>query len=218
MNAQPPVSSPQPASLTAPAPPAGPEAARRRLIQRVKLIAILLVCAAPVIASYLAYYVFPPSGRTNFGQLIQPQRPMPALNVSRIDAAPYAMSELLGQWVLLQVDAGECAQACRDKLYALRQQRTMTGKDRDRIDRVWLITDSTRPDAMLERDFAGTIMLRADAAQLAAWLPVEPGRQLQDYLYVIDPIGNLMMRFAADGDPARIRKDIGRLLKASRMG
>jgi len=61
-------------------------------------------------------------------------------------------------------------------------------------------------------------MLRADASQLSAWLPVEPGRQMQDYLYVIDPIGNLMMRFPADGDPARIRKDIGRLLKASRMG
>lgn len=190
----------------------------RRRLQRIKLLAILLVCAAPVIASYLVYYVFPPSGRTNFGTLIQPQRPMPAWTVTRTDGSAYALSGLLGQWVLLQVDSGQCEAACRDKLYALRQQRTMTGKDRDRIDRVWFVTDTSNPSADIERDFSGTVMLRADVSQLAAWLPVEPGRQMQDYLYVVDPIGNLMMRFPADGDPARIRKDIGRLLKASRMG
>ena len=187
--------------------------------QRLKLLAILLVCAAPVIASYLMYYVFPPTGRTNFGDLIQPQRPVPELTLSQPDGKPYAFKALLGQWVMLHIDSGACDAACTSKLYALRQQRTMTGKERERIDRVWLISDSVAPDAqMLEREYAGTIVLRADAAQLQALFPVEPGRSLRDYLYIIDPIGNLMMRFPADGDPARIRKDLGRLLKASRVG
>lgn len=208
----------EPSSVSSPVRGSNP-VIRNPRIQRLKLLAILLVCAAPVIASYLMYYVFPPTGRTNFGDLIQPQRPVPDLTLSQPDGKPYAFKALLGQWVILHIDSGACDADCTSKLYALRQQRTMTGKERERIDRVWLISDSVTPDAqMLEREYAGTIVLRADAAQLQTLFPVEPGRSLRDYLYIIDPIGNLMMRFPADGDPARIRKDLGRLLKASRVG
>jgi hypothetical protein len=179
---------------------------------------VLLVCAAPVIASYLAYYVFPPSGRTNFGTLIEPQRPVPELSLATVDGKPYRFASLLGQWVLLHVDSGACDKPCVDKLYALPQQRTMTGKERERIDRVWLVGDAAAPSAALLREYEGTVVLRADPAQLAPLLPVEPGRRVQDYLYLVDPLGNLMMRFPADGDPSRIRKDISRLLRASRVG
>jgi hypothetical protein len=201
----------------APGAGAAPPSARFRHA-RLKLIAVLLVCASPVIASYLAYYVLPPLGRTNYGTLVEPQRPVPELKLAGTDGAPARFAAHLGQWVLLQVDSGACDRACVDKLYALRQQRTMTGKHRDRIDRVWLVTDGTAPSPALMQDYEGTFALRADPSELAALLPVEPGRRMQDYLYVVDPLGNLMMRFPADGDPAKIRKDIGRLLKASRVG
>jgi len=203
-------------SAAASPPPAPTPAQRRR--QRLKLLAILLVCAAPVIASYLAYYVMPPLGRTNFGDLVEPQRPVPDLRLSAPDGAAFKFESLRGRWVLLQFDSGQCDAACLDKLYALRQQRTMTGKDRERIERVWLIGDAAALPAALAQDYAGTIALRADPAELGAVFPVEAGRRLQDYLYVIDPLGNLMMRFPATGEPARIRKDLGRLLKASRVG
>lgn len=207
------------AMTAAPTIPADPAASVRvRRIQRLKLLAILLVCAAPVIASYLVYYVFPPMGRTNFGTLIEPQRPTSDLRLTALDGKPQTLAPLLGQWLLVQVHSADCDKACADKLYSLRQYRTMTGKDRERIDRVWLITGSGTPDESLSREYAGTVMLRADAAALAARFPVEPGRRPEDYLYVIDPMGNLMLRFVADGDPARIRKDIGRLLRASRVG
>jgi len=212
-------SSPSPSGPADPRarPRTGPSAPRT-LRARLKLFGILLVCAAPVIASYLAYYVVPPGGRTNFGDLIEPQRPVPELSLVARDGTPYRFSTLLGQWVLLQADRGACDAACVEKLFALRQQRTMTGKERDRIDRVWLVTDTTPPSADLEREYEGTILLRADPAELGALLPVEPGKRIEDYLYVVDPVGNLMMRFPADGDPARIRKDINRLLRASRVG
>ena len=197
-------------------PPEQTPAQRRR--QRLKLLAILLVCAAPVIASYLAYYVLPPLGRTNFGDLIEPQRPIPELRLSGADGAAFKLESLRGRWVLLQFDSGACDPACVDKLYAMRQQRTMTGKDRERVERVWLIGDTAVPADTLARDYAGTVVLRADPAELAPVFPIEAGRRLEDYLYVIDPLGNLMMRFPATGEPARIRKDLGRLLKASRVG
>jgi|688.fasta_scaffold255228_2 cytochrome oxidase Cu insertion factor (SCO1/SenC/PrrC family) len=218
MSASPSPASPSPAVP----PPAGaaplPQTPAQRRRQRLKLLAILLVCAAPVIASYLAYYVMPPLGRTNFGDLIEPQRPIPNLRLSGADGAAFKFESLRGRWVLLQFDSGRCDPACVDKLYAMRQQRTMTGKDRERVERVWLIGDAAVPADTLASDYAGTVVLRADPAELSPVFPVEAGRRLEDYLYLIDPRGNLMMRFPATGEPARIRKDLGRLLKASRVG
>lgn len=202
-------------SPSATAPSADPSRIRRA---RLKLLGVLLVCMSPVLASYFFYYVMPPSGRTNYGTLIEPQRPLPELRLADTAGKPYRIATHLGQWVLLQVDAGACAAPCAAKLYALRQQRTMTGKQRERIDRVWLVSDATPPSAELLREYDGTFVLRADPAELAALMPVEPGRRIEDYLWVVDPMGNLMMRFPADGDPGKIRKDISRLLRASRVG
>lgn len=205
-------------SAELPASTAEPVSAARRRIQRIKLLAVLLVCASPVIASYLAYYVFPPMARTNFGELIEPQRPVPELKLQSLQGEPTQWRPLLGQWVLLQVDGGRCDTPCADKLYALRQHRTMTGKERERIDRVWLVSDNAPVSAAVLEGHEGLVTWRAEASQLAGWLPVEPGRSMTDYLYVIDPQGNLMMRFDAKGEPKRIHKDIARLLKASRIG
>ncbi len=222
MNTAPPDPKAAPQSSVASGPSAFPGPARavsgRFRHQRLKLLAVLLVCASPVILSYLFYYVLPPSGRTNYGTLILPQRPVPELRLADAQGKPYRLTTHLGQWVVLQVDTGACGKACADKLYALRQQRTMTGKERERIDRVWLVTDAVRPSAELLRDYEGTVVLRADPAELAALMPLEPGSRIEDYLWVVDPLGFLMMRFPADGEPSKIRKDISRLLKASRVG
>ena len=202
-----------------PAAPVAPTSDSRRIQRaRLKLLGVLLVCASPVLASYFFYFVMPPTGRTNFGTLIEPQRPLPELALQDSAGQPYRMAQHLGQWVLLQVDSGACAADCAEKLYALRQQRTMTGKERERIDRVWWITDAQTPDHALMREYAGTVAVRVNPADLSALLPVEPGQRPEDYLWVIDPLGNLMMRFPAKGDPARIRKDVSRLLRASRVG
>jgi hypothetical protein len=171
-----------------------------------------------MVAAYLAYYVFPPRGRTHYGTLIKPQRPMPPELVADAPSAPSPLAALRGKWILVQADPGACDAACAGKLYALRQQRTMTGKHRERVARVWLLTDDQTPDAHRLHDYPGTVVARAQPQVLADWLPTEPGRSVRDYLYVIDPLGHLMMRFEAQGDPAKIRRDLARLLRASQIG
>ena len=100
----------------------------------------------------------------------------------------------------------------------MRQLRLAQGKDMDRIERVWLITDKQPLDTMIMREFDGTHLLRADPQRVKAWLPVDAGTVVSDHLYMIDPLGNLMMRFPKDADPNKIKKDLERLLKASRIG
>lgn len=184
------------------------------------LLAVIAVCIAPVVASYFTYYVIKPQSRTNYGTLLEPSAyPIPAtLGTATLDGTPAALDAYKGKWVMLSVDSAACADLCRKKLYEMRQLRLAQGKDMDRIERVWLVTDAQPVETMLMREYDGTHMLRVKPDALRAWLPVDGSTVPADHLYMIDPLGNLMMRFPKDADPNKIKKDIAKLLKASRIG
>ncbi len=183
------------------------------------LFLVIAACAAPVILSYLTYYVIKPQTRTNYGDLIDPRAyPIPDLGSTTLDGQPASLTQFSGKWILLQVDSASCQAACAQKLYHMRQLRLTQGKEMDRIERVWLITDDAPLDTALMKQYDGTQLLRVDAKKLAAWLPTVAGTQASDHLYMIDPLGNLMMRFPKDPDANKIKKDITRLLKASGIG
>jgi len=186
---------------------------------RWKLLVVVAVCAAPMIASYITYYVIKPQSRTNYGALIDPrQYPIPALGSTELDGKPAKLEDYKGKWVMLQVAGGECDDACKTRLLAMRQLRLMQGKEMERIERVWLITDAKPLDTVLMREYDGTDMLRVDAKLLKAWLPTDEGTAMEDHIYIIDPLGNLMMRFPKDADPNKMKKDISKLLRASAIG
>ena len=193
---------------------------------RWKLLAVVAVCAAPLLASYFMYYVVKPKGgETNYGTLLDArQYPIPSMANKQLDGSPATLADYRGKWVMLKVGPSDCQQDCQDQLFAMRQLRTMQGKAMDRVERVWLITDEQPLETMIMRVNDGTHMLRAPAAVVAKWLPVEQGERAADYVYLIDPLGNLMMRFpkgAVSSDTAKaskVHKDIAKLLKASAIG
>jgi len=189
------------------------------------LIFIAVLCTAPVVASYVAYYLAPPSGRTNYGELVLPQRSAPTLALRTLSGAPYDLHSLRGQWVLLQVDRGACAEACQGKLWNMRQVRLTTGRERERVARVALLVDETPLAADRLRDYDGTVFARADERELQRFLlpPERAGvagndNALADHIWIIDPLGNLMLRWPKNADPNRMKKDLARLLAASRIG
>lgn len=184
---------------------------------RAKLILVMGIFALPVLASYLAYFVWQPQGGTrNYGTLIKPVTLAETLTLATPEGAPVAMKSLRGKWVLLHVDAATCAQACEQKLYTMRQVRLMQGREQERVQRLWLIADGQPPRAALQKEFEGTQWLidpqRALIGQLAA------DGDVNQHIYMIDPLGNVMMRWPANPDIKRMFKDIERLLKASQIG
>jgi len=186
---------------------------------RWKLFTVLAVCAAPLVTSYFTYYVIKPEGRTNYGALLDPRiYPMPALDAITLDGKPATLEAYKGKWIMLQVDDADCRERCKKKLFEMRQLRLIQGKEMDRIERVWLITDGQPLDTLVMREYDGTRMLRAKPDALKAWLPIEAGTTVFDHIYMIDPLGNLMMRFPKDADPNKVKKDIAKLLKASSIG
>ena len=196
---------------------------KRTASGRWKMILVLLICAAPVIASYFTYYIVRPDGRRNFGELIEPQRSLPNLTAATLEGKPVSLQSLKGQWLLVSVGQGACSEACAHNLYLQRQLHTSLGKDKDRVERVWLIADATVADQTpvdpaLRTAITDAVILRLGAPQLAGWLAPAEGRSLSDHLYLVDPMGNWMMRFPAQLDLAaavKAKKDIERLLRAS---
>lgn len=192
--------------------------ARRTRLGRLKMLAVLAVCAAPVVASYFTYYVLQPSGRTNYGALILPTRSLPDLPLTTLEGHAVPASSLKGQWLMVVVAPGSCDAACEKRLYLQRQLREMLGRDRDRLDKVWLVTDDSTPRPALREATGGAVpvqVLRVPRAALAAWLQPEAGRALEDHVYIVDPLGEWMMRMPADPEPARVKRDLDRLMRGS---
>jgi hypothetical protein len=185
---------------------------------RLKMLLVLLVCAAPVVASYLTYFVIRPQGRTNYSTLIQPTRSMPLLGLRGLDGAAVDSASMKGQWLLITVGPARCDEACDRRLFMQRQLREMLGKDRDRLDKLWLITDAAQPSADLRAAAEGAPamkILQADAMAVSAWLTPEAGHVLEEHLYLVDPMGEWMMRMPAEPEPAKVKRDLERLLRAS---
>lgn len=204
-------------SLPRPDELAGQESVRTRS-GRWKMLAVLLVCAAPVIASYFTYYVIRPQGRQNFGELIEPQRPLPAVEASTLAGRRLPLPTLKGQWLLVSVASGACDRDCEHHLYLQRQLRESLGKDKERLDWVWLVDDAVPVREALRPALSTATVLRVAGTDLAQWLAPANGHQLSEHLYVVDPQGHWMLRFPARLDregAARAKKDLERLMRAS---
>ena len=187
---------------------------------RLKLLAILLACSLPVLVALFVFYVVRPHGEASLGELVTPVRPVPQAQGLSLDGAHVPLPSLRAQWLLVKIDGGSCVQDCQKQLTVLRQFRLMLGKDMDRLDWLWLINDqaplSPALAAGLKHD--GATVLRVDTNPLSAWLPAPAGKAQQDYIYVVDPMGNTMMRFPSRLDSAaaaKAKRDMEHLLRAS---
>ena len=167
---------------------------------RIKLLAVFLACAAPIVLAWAAWHFKWGTGSAgNYGELIAP-RPL----------SEPAFQELRGKWVFVAFDAAACDAYCERKLYFMRQVRTAQGKDQGRIERLWVITDGGPPRPEVLAAFEGTRISRLEPGEF-------PGDPV-DHIYLVDPLGNLMMRFPRDPDPSKMLKDLQRLLKYSQVG
>jgi cytochrome oxidase Cu insertion factor (SCO1/SenC/PrrC family) len=214
-----------------------PRAPKTRSVQ--PLVWIVLLCLSPVVAALLAYYVpslgLRPNEGTNYGHLVSPQRPTPSaaeLGLTTLDGKPFDLKSLEGKWVLMTADQGACPESCVEKLFILRNAHASQGKNVDRLTRVWFITDDAAIPSVVQEAYKGTVMVRADATKLAQFLttdtvkqpPADPAQALKQPMWIIDPLGNLMLEFPPDDGTAPeergqlVRKDIGKLLYNSRIG
>lgn len=182
---------------------------------RINLILIFAVFAVPLIAAYLSYYVWPPQGRLNYGELIEPKT-LPDVSLRDVQNNELPLSQLRGKWIMLTVDSATCDEACNLKLYLMRQIRIAMSKEMNRIERVLLLRGDDKSPSEIATKYPGMHTLSGTTDVLLKTLSAEPN--VADYIFLIDPVGQVMMRYGKNPDATGIRRDLNRLLSVSQVG
>lgn len=182
---------------------------------RINLVLIFAVFAVPLIAAYLSYYVWPPQGRLNYGELIDPKT-MPDVALRSADGKEFSLSTLRGKWIMLSVDSADCDEACDQKLFVMRQTRISMTKEMNRIERVLLLRGDAKATAELAKKYPGMHILSGANDSLLNTFPGAPNSA--DHIYLVDPVGQVMMRYVKNPDATGIRRDLTRLLSVSQVG
>jgi hypothetical protein len=207
-------------------------AEQKKLRSKTPLVIIILMSLAPLVAALLVYFIpeLRPEGSAAYGELVQPQRPMPNakdLPLTTLDGKPFDLGSLKGKWIMMAADGAACPESCARKLYIIRNTHASQGKHVERLARVWFITDDAPvPEKVLEA-YKGAVMVRVNPVVLQQFLlggapgamtPEQARQGLSTPIWVIDPLGNLMLQYPAVADPEMFRKDIRKLIKSSRIG
>ena len=186
-----------------------------KMTSRSKFLMLVGVFVVPVALAYLAYFGWRPAGHTNYGELFT-ATPLQYTQGTVLDGQPYRLDALQGKWVMVHVGPAQCDADCAKQLYLMRQTRLTQGKAQSRIERLWVLTDTATPDATLLQEHPG----------LRVWRPEDPAfieqfpamRNRAGHIYLVDPLGNLMLRFPENPDHKGMMKDLRLLLKASQIG
>ncbi|HET9579967.1 MAG TPA: hypothetical protein VFP44_19210 [Usitatibacter sp.] len=185
-----------------------------KLGPRAKLLILMGLFAAPIVASLLAYNFMDIRPSANYGELIVPPAQVTPQRFTRPDGSAFAFGQLAGRWVLVVSDSGACGAPCEKKLASLRQARLALGRNASRVERVFVVDDGQAPAPARLEPFEGTIVAVAAAAD-----PSRPAAgNDRSHIYLVDPHGNVMMRWPEAPDGRRMVKDLERLLKASQIG
>jgi hypothetical protein len=179
------------------------------------------IFSLPPIAALFFYYnpQYLPASRSNRGELIHPPRPVASLEFHTADQQGFRLEELGANWTMVAIADGACDETCRSQLHDFQQIRLALAENQYRVQRLLILTDPTADDASgIEADYPGTRVITAEGGQRAA-LQQSFGdgttESIREIRFLIDPLGNVMMRYAQQAPPKDLLQDLERLFKAS---
>lgn len=182
---------------------------------RRKFLFLLTLMCLPVVVSYGLYFFEYRPESTNYGDLM-PIVKVTGKGTNLTDNTILRMKDLHGKWVLVTVDSAErCDEFCKQKLYFMRQVRLVQGKEKHRIERLWLINDNGKPSDELMTEYDGTYFVSAKESEMLGFIDTHETQTR--HIYLIDPIGNIMMRFPENVDATKMGRDLKRLLHVSQI-
>lgn len=181
---------------------------------RGKLVGLIAVFVLPMLAAAVAYSGWRPSGHGNYGELLE-VAPLQETAGSLADGTPFDLTALHGKWVMVYVGPARCDGDCAQLLYLMRQTRVAQGKEQSRIARLWVVADAGAVASARVAQHPGLTVWGPDAP---AFVRQFPGAASAGHVYLVDPLGNLVLRFPHQPDPYRLMKDLKLLLKASQIG
>jgi hypothetical protein len=200
-----------------------PLAVRRGRRQLLALAALFFVPLAVAFWMYYGPSGWRPAGDTSKGDLIDPARPLPEIALPTMDGKATDPAFLRGKWTMLYVGDGLCDDRCRKALYLMRQSRVALNKDMDRVQRVFLVTGRCCDRSFLTTEHPDLLVARVDDDASAALLEPFPtygglSPAAADRIYLVDPLGNLLMSYATTAPDKALLTDMKKLLRLSHIG
>jgi cytochrome oxidase Cu insertion factor (SCO1/SenC/PrrC family) len=191
---------------------------RSRNLRTLAILAGLFV--VPLLVSFWAYYAtdWRPAGHSNHGELISPARPLPHVDLPRVEGEAAGGSLFKRKWTLVYLGGGNCDDACRRALYFMRQTRLGLNNEMTRVERVFLVTGSCCDRQFLGTEHAGLDVFDASGPAASNLLAQFPSTDRENSLFVVDPLGNLMMRYDDRLNPKGLLQDLQKLLRLSHIG
>jgi hypothetical protein len=179
---------------------------------------LFLLFFGPLAIAMFLYYAtdWRPGGTGNNGTLVEPPRPTPQVSLPGADGLPAGDGFLRDRWSLVYVARSPCEEACREALYNGRQMRLALGRLMDRVNRVYLYTGEAPAAEFLAAEHPDLQVVRAFGPEGEALLAAFPGQE--EGYWLVDPLGNVMMRYPVDQEPKGMMEDIKKLLRLSRIG
>ena len=199
-------------------------AATNSRLRRNRLLLVLLIVLFTVspLTAWLLFGNWQPKGSVAHGELLSPARPLPAWQGYDFDGRPVDANVLRGRWNMVYLSAGgPCNKACETSLYNIRQLKIALGKDMERAQAVLLLTQTADAEflRLLEQEHDALLKLVLDDNAVPHLMAEAFGDNVVDQgVYLVDPLGNLFMRYSTDVNPSDILKDLRRLLKYSKIG
>jgi len=203
--------------------PSSPDAVRRGRRQLLALAALFFVPLAVAFWMYYGPAGWRPAGDASKGDLIDPARPLAEVALPTADGGTTLPGFLRGKWSLVYVGDGTCDERCRDALYLTRQSRIALNKDMDRVQRVFLVTGNCCDRAFLAAEHPDLVVASVESPASAALLAPFPvydavPAATAGRIYLVDPLGNLLMSYAATAPDKALLTDLKKLLRLSHIG
>lgn len=174
------------------------------------LLILLGLFFVPLAASFILYYGmgWRPAGGSNNGQLLQP-----------LQQLPEGAAGLRGKWALVHVADGRCDDDCRNALVFARQTRLSLNKEMARVNTALLAVGQCCDLDYLDKEHQGIKVFDvSDPVPTEELLQVLPPDDLRHALFIVDPLGNIVMRYDVRQSPRGLLEDMKKLLKLSHIG
>jgi hypothetical protein len=189
---------------------------RSRNLRTLGMLAGLFVL--PLLLSFWIYYAtdWRPVTHVNHGELITPARPLPRADLPVVSGSARALFRR--DWFVVYIGRGSCDDSCRNSLYVMRQTRLALNNDVSRVERVFLVTGDCCDRGFLAKEHVGLMVLDASGSAAIPLLSTFPQAEREHSLFIVDPLGNLMMRFDTRQNPKGLLQDLQKLLRLSHIG
>ena len=187
---------------------------------------MIVLFGLPYVAAWYFYFnkdSIDFGSQTNYGSIVTPARVIDEVNLITIDNTDFNTASLKGKWTIVTIGESLCLVDCQKNLYKMRQIRKALGQGRERVERLFLLTDSVNIQSftrLINDEYQGTTVIINNGDLFAKFISVfsYTEQSLADGIYIVDPLGNFMMTYPKDAEATGILEDLSRLLKVSKIG